>query len=119
MLSNEQKVLLERIEKEKEKLIGYVNHCKKPQPEPKVFASRYVCDCYAHPSFYKIRAEKFIEMFMDELNNTEKLYAHSYTVLSYNTTMFTAMFLVKDKKTNKNICYYYLTRRYTRRYEIL
>lgn len=119
MLSKEQKVLLERIEKEKENLIGYVTHCRKPQPEPKVVASRYVCDCYSRPSFYKIRAEKFIEMFMDELNNTGKLCAHSYTVVGYNTCMFSAIFLVKDIKTNKNICYYYFTRSYTRRYEII
>lgn len=119
MLSKEQKVLLERIEKGKEHLIGYVTHCRKPKPEPNVFAQRYVCDCYSRPSFYKIRAEKFIEMFMDELNNTEELYAHSYTVVGYNFCMFTAIFLVKDRKTDKNICYYYFTKDYTRRYEIL
>ena len=119
MLSKEQKVLLERIEKQKENLIGYVTHCKKAQPEPKVATLRYVCDCYSHPSFYKIRAEKFIEMFMDELNNTGELYAHSYTVVGYNFCMFTAIFLVQDIKTGKNICYYYFTKDYTRRYEIL
>lgn len=119
MLSKEQKVLLERIEKGKEHLIGYVTHCRKPKPEPKVFAPQYVCDCYLHPSNAKIRAELFIEMFMDELNNTGKLFAHSYTVVGYNCCMFTSIFLVQDRKTNKNICYYYFTKDYTRRYEIL
>lgn len=119
MLTKNQKILLDRIEVENERFIGRVTHCKKPMPEPKVFGQQWVQDCYLHPSQAKMRAEQFINMFMTALNIRDEIYAHNYTITGYNVCTFSAIFLVRDRKTDKNICYYYFTKDNTRRYEIL
>ena len=51
------------------------------------YGYRYVCDCYKNPSGAKMRAERAIE---NEIYSKD---GYGYSVISYNTTMFTCGYL--------------------------
>ena len=50
---------------------------------------RRICDCYANPSWSKIRAEREI---VEECINKG---GYAYSVISYNTSIFTCGYLFK------------------------
>ena len=98
--------------------IGYITPKKwKNEGVPKHRNNRLVTDCYMKPSIYKLRAERDILDFMQEINaKSSNLYATDYTVISYNCMMFTCGFMVYDNNNNL-VAYYYFTRTRSERYE--
>jgi hypothetical protein len=123
-MTNEQREQLKAIERENQYGIGCVTLKKwKIDGQPKHSTNRMVRDCYSRPSVYKTRAEHFILQFMSDINTkTENLFATDYTVISYNTNMFTCGFMVYDqtKRDTENgglVAYYYFTKTRSERYE--
>ena len=51
------------------------------------YGYRRICDCYKNPSWAKVSAEREIAK---EIYNRD---GHGYSVISYNTTMFTCGYL--------------------------
>lgn len=98
--------------------IGYISPKKwKNEGVPKHIYNRLVTDCYTRPSIYKLRAERDILDFMQEINaKSSNLYATDYTVISYNRLMFTCGFMVYDNDNNL-VAYYYFTRTRSERYD--
>ena len=92
--------------------IGIISHTANLRtfPKTKHTTNKYVCDCYGKPSQRKLRAEGDILKLIYAINSETNLYAHDYTVLSYNGFMFTCGFVVSDFDTGELVAYYYFTR---------
>lgn len=92
--------------------IGIVTHTANLRtfPNTKHTSNKYVRNCYGKPSTFKITAEHDILTLMRYINSETNLYAHDYTVLSYNGFMFTCGFVVTDCDTGEIVAYYYFTR---------
>lgn len=91
---------------------GIVTHTENLRtfPNTKHDTNKNICDCYGRPSNAKKTAERDILTLMRYINSETNLYAHDYTVLSYNGLMFTCGFVVTDYDTGEIVAYYYFTR---------
>lgn len=112
-MTEQQRAQLKEIENENSFLsFGVITHTANLRHLPKNYHDKclHLRDCYVSPSMYKRRAENDILCLIDEINKYTDLYAHDYTILSYNTMMFTCSFVVTDYKTGELIALYYFTR---------
>lgn len=91
---------------------GVISHTTnlKYLPKYKYKYLRTLGDCYAKPSYRKACAEFDILRLIVEINAFTDVYAHNYTVLSYNCSMFTCAFDVIDYNTGELLAKYYFTR---------
>lgn len=92
--------------------IGIITHTANLRtfPNTKHYTNKNICDCYSRPSTAKKTAENDIKTLMRYINSETNLYAHDYTVLSYNTCMFTCGFVVTDVDTGEIVAYYYFSK---------
>ena len=109
-MTEKQREQLKDIEKRFSFLsFGVITHKQKGAPPNKHNKNLHLDDCYKSPSCAKRKAEKDIWRLMDEINGVSDLYAHDYTILSYNIMMFTCAFIVTDYQTGELIAMYYFT----------
>ena len=119
-MTQEQREQRNSIEKRLAHLsFGTVTHNTnlKDFPNTKHAYARTVPECYEKPSNAKKYAELDILNLYCAINRDTDMFAIDYTVLSYNCTMFTCGFVVKDSVDGDIIAYYYFTKTRSDRYE--